>query len=74
MVNGPLLVAVAPSVNVLGAYFPDWMFCILGAFLVTFLVHHLLRAIGVAQRAWLGVYPALAVLLALSFWLVFFQN
>ncbi|MDB6141944.1 MAG: putative secreted protein [Pseudomonas sp.] len=66
----------APSVAVLGAYFPDWLFCILGAVLLAFLLHALLVRRGVA--AWLApsalTYPVLTVLFALSTWLLFFQS
>jgi hypothetical protein len=66
----------APSVSVLGAYFPDWLFCILGAVVVAFLLHALLARLGFG--AWLVpptlTYPVLTVLLALSAWLLFFQS
>ncbi|WP_343047534.1 YtcA family lipoprotein [Pseudomonas akapageensis] len=60
---------------VLGAYFPDWLFCILGAVLLALLVHTLLIRRGFG--AWLGppalAYPVLTALFALSAWLLFFQ-
>lgn len=66
----------APSVPVLGAYFPDWLFCILGAVLLAFVLHALLARRGV--EAWLApptlTYPVLTVLFALSAWLLFFQS
>ena len=70
--------AVSPSIGVLGAFFPDWMFCGIGAVLLTVLLHLMLRASGVTGRAggwaWLVAYPALAILFALSGWLLFFTN
>ena len=70
--------AVSPSLDVLGAFFPDWMFCIVGAVLLTVLMHCFLRSAGTARRAgrwiWLMVYPSLGILFALSGWLLFFQN
>jgi len=68
--------ARSPSVNVLGAYFPDWLFCIVAGVLITIAFH------VVAQRThhdrWFGppavVYPALVTLLALVVWLIFFQH
>ncbi len=77
---GPLLggCATAPSINVLGAYFPDWMFCIVGAILVTSIIHAGLRATGRlanAGRLALPVaYAALITMLALASWLIFFKN
>ena len=69
---------VEPSINVLGAYFPDWLFCIAGATVLCFALHAVLNA-----RGWLAGapshllalgYPALATVLSLSAWLVFFQH
>jgi hypothetical protein len=66
----------APSVPVLGAYFPDWLFCILGAVLLSFLIHALLARRDAS--AWLTppalIYPVLTALFALSAWLLFFQS
>jgi hypothetical protein len=71
-------VVTAPSINVLGAFFPDWMVCILGAIVLTVLVHQALLAIGLIQRpgrlAWLLVYPALGCIFAMASWPAFFQN
>ncbi|RDK11440.1 hypothetical protein DN412_03485 [Cupriavidus lacunae] len=70
--------ATAPSIGVLGAYFPDWLFCIVGAIVGTALVHTALRAAGrLPQPGELTLplaYSALTAILALSGWLVFFQN
>lgn len=70
--------AVSPSLDVLGAFFPDWMFCIVGAVLLTVLMHYVLRSAGASRRAgrwiWLMVYPSLGIIFALSGWLLFFQN
>jgi hypothetical protein len=70
--------ATAPSINVLGAYFPDWMFCIVGGILATSTIHAMLRARGLlanAGRFTLPVaYAALITTLALVGWLTFFKN
>lgn len=69
---------VVPSVNVLGAYFPDWMFCIVGALLMMIPARLLLsrtswcRALGRSGR--LVLYPTLWSLLAFLGWIVFFMN
>lgn len=67
---------LAPSVNVLGSFFPAWMFCILGALLGALVIHRILSALG-----WLGyftprpvAFAALWTMLALCGWLWFFQN
>ncbi len=70
--------AAVPSINVLGAYFPDWMFCIIGAIVTTGLLQALLRAKGFVGRPGGLVapvaYSALTAMLALTGWLVFFNN
>ena len=65
-----------PSVNVLGAFFPAWMLCIIAGVTVALLVRQLFNAIGLDP--WIGpravVYPALAVGAMFATWIVFFQN
>jgi YtcA family len=65
----------APSVGVLGAYFPDWLFCIAGGVLLVACVHVLLLKSG--RGAWLAppaiVYPALTVLLSIALWVAVFN-
>ncbi|AMM18729.1 hypothetical protein AX768_31320 (plasmid) [Burkholderia sp. PAMC 28687] len=66
----------SPSINVLGAYFPDWMFCIAAGVLLT-IAFHVLALRGDRAR-WLWpqalVYPALVTLVSLIVWLIFFQH
>lgn len=68
----------APSINVLGAYFPDWMFCISAAVVLCLVLSATARA-----RGWLaGVpghllvvgYAALTALFSLVGWLIFFHH
>jgi len=65
-----------PSVNVLGAFFPAWMLCILAGITLALLARQLFNAIGLDP--WIGpravVYPALAVGAMFATWIVFFQN
>jgi hypothetical protein len=68
--------AKAPSVNVLGAYFPDWLCCIVAGVLLTVVVYLVLQR---AQRGqWLGpsvvVYPTLVTFCSLAVWLILFQH
>ena len=66
----------APSVNVLGAFFPAWMLCIIAGITFALLVRQLFNAIGLSS--WIGppavIYPALAVGAMCVTWIVFFQN
>jgi hypothetical protein len=70
--------ATTPSINVLGAYFPDWMFCIVGAILATMGIHAALRASGRLVNPGRLTLPithaALITALALVGWLIFFKN
>jgi hypothetical protein len=65
-----------PSVNVLGAFFPAWMLCILAGITLALLARQLFHALGL--NPWIGppavVYPALAVGAMCATWIVFFQN
>jgi hypothetical protein len=67
---------LSPSIAVLGAYFPDWLFCIVGATCATVAFYAALARRGRADK--LGpvqlVYPTLLVLFSLVGWLVFFRN
>lgn len=67
---------ISPSVNVLGAYFPDWLFCIVAGVVLTVVVYQVLARLP--ERRWFGpsavVYPTLAALFALVTWLLFFQQ
>ncbi|WP_169307426.1 YtcA family lipoprotein [Chitiniphilus eburneus] len=67
--------ARAPSINVLGAFFPDWLFCIVGGIFLTLLIRLLIRRLGWARHlAWPGlVYASLTVLTTLVIWLIVFQ-
>lgn len=70
--------ATAPSISVMGAYFPDWMFCIVGAIVATTLIHTVLRAAGLLKHPGRLILPlaysALTTMLALTGWLIFFKN
>jgi Na+/phosphate symporter len=65
-----------PSINVLGAYFPSWMLCILVGIALTLVGHRVLAATGL--DAWIGlrgiVYPALALGFTLGVWVAFFRG
>lgn len=67
--------AGSPSIAVLGAYFPDWLFCAVGGTVLTAIVHLLSYRSG--YGGWLTppaiVYPALTVLFASVLWAVAFN-
>lgn len=66
----------SPSVNVLGAYFPDWLFCIVAGVVLTVAVYRILVRLpgGSDFGPAAVVYPTLVTLLALIVWLIFFQQ
>ena len=65
----------SPSIAVLGAYFPDWLFCIVAGVVLTVLVYLILKrlradhAIGPSAL----VYPTLVAFLSLAVWLTMFR-
>ncbi len=67
--------ARSPSLSVLGAYFPDWMFCIIAGVALAFVCYLLLERTGAGN--WLGppavAYPTLVALFSLVAWLILFQ-
>ena len=68
--------AYSPSVDVLGAYFPDWLFCIVAGVVLTVAVYQVLARLTGGRRFGPSavVYPSLVMLLALIAWLIFFQQ
>jgi YtcA family len=68
--------ASSPSIGVLGAYFPDWLFCIVAGVVLTVVIYviatrlqadHLMGPAAV-------VYPTLVAFSALVVWLMLFQH
>ena len=66
----------APSVNILGSFFPAWLLCIVIGVVLTIISLRVLLAMQVAQH--LGpaavVYPCLAALWIFATWLVVFGS
>jgi hypothetical protein len=63
-----------PSLNVLGSYFPGWVFCVFLASLLTVLVRFLLRHFGGEHQLapLVVIYPSMAIVFCLTLWLIFF--
>jgi YtcA family len=68
--------ANAPSISVLGAYFPDWLFCIVAGVVLTVVIYLMLKRLRADLL--LGpsavVYPTLVTFLSLAVWLMLFQH
>ena len=78
---GPLLVVIpgcrlAPSVNILGSFFPAWLISIVAGVVLTVLVRQAFVATKIAPylRPAGLMYPCLAFLLIFATWLVLFGN
>ncbi|MRX11845.1 DUF1656 domain-containing protein [Pseudoduganella sp. FT25W] len=65
----------APSVAILGAYFPGWMLCALLGIALTVLLHLLAGAAGLHRPGGPPLlYPLLALLCATLLWLFLFRG
>jgi hypothetical protein len=62
----------APSVDVLGSFFPAWLLCFVVAIVLTALVQLALLRFRVKVALPLLAYPSLAALFTFLLWLIFF--
>jgi hypothetical protein len=62
----------APSVDVLGSFFPAWLLCFTVAIVLTALVRLALLRLRVKVALPLLAYPSLAALFTFLLWLIFF--
>jgi hypothetical protein len=65
--------ARAPSVDILGSFFPAWLVCLAGATLLTALVQLVLSRLHMKLALPVLVYPTLAVFFTLALWLLFYH-
>jgi hypothetical protein len=73
---GPLFLAGcsrAPSVDILGSFFPAWLFCLILAVLLATLIRLVMLRLRVKVVLPILVYPSLAALLTFALWLIFFH-
>ena len=71
----PLLVGCsrAPSVEVLGSFFPAWLVCFIVAILLTALARLLVMRSRIKVPLPMLAYPGLAAFFTFALWLVFFN-
>ena len=62
----------APSVDVLGSFFPAWLVCFLVSIVLTALVRLALLRLRVKAALPVLAYPSLAALFTFLLWLIFF--
>ena len=67
---------VAPSVNILGSFFPAWLISIVTGLVLALIAWRVLIATGVAPYLTPAglVYPCLAALLIFASWLILFAG
>jgi hypothetical protein len=63
----------APSVDVLGSFFPAWLLCLTIAVALTALLQVLLSRLRMRVAYPVLFFPSLAAILTLSLWLIFFR-
>jgi len=62
----------APSIEVLGSFFPAWLVCFIVAIVLTALARLALLRLRVKVALPLLVYPSLAAIFTFLLWLIFF--
>jgi hypothetical protein len=74
LLMAPLLASCsrAPSIEVLGSFFPAWLVCFTVAIVLTALARLALLRLRVNAALPLLVYPSLAALFTFLLWLIFF--
>ncbi|EBF0274322.1 hypothetical protein DB992_08635 [Salmonella enterica] len=64
--------SLPPAIPVIGAYYPDWLFCIIASVILTLITRRvMLRKYQTPSLAGV-IYTALFALYSMLFWLVFF--
>lgn len=64
--------SLPPAIPIIGAYYPDWLFCIIAGVILTLVTRLiLLRKYQTPPLAGV-IYTALFALYSMLFWLVFF--
>ncbi|HWT39102.1 MAG TPA: YtcA family lipoprotein [Paraburkholderia sp.] len=66
----------SPSISVLGAYFPDWLFCIVAGVVLTVVIYLILKRLQADHFLWPSavLVPTLVTFFSLAVWLMLFQH
>jgi YtcA family len=62
----------APTFDVVGSFFPAWLFCLAVSILLTVLAGWLFQHLRVAVAPQVLIYPSLTVAFTFALWLIFF--
>lgn len=75
-IDGLLLAACDPMINIAGAHFPAWLLCLVLGVVIAVPMRYFFAACGLEPH--LGplplIYPCLAVMLACVIWVAFFNR
>jgi hypothetical protein len=63
----------APTLDVLGSFFPAWLVCLALSLVLTFAARWLVMRIHIAIALPVLTYPSLTALFAFGFWLALFR-
>ena len=65
----------APTFNILGSFFPAWLFCLVGGIILAAVTNRVFAHFNIDREiAWpIIVYPCLALFFACTLWLIFFS-
>jgi hypothetical protein len=63
----------APSFDVVGSFFPAWLFCLAIAIVLTVLARWLLLRFGIVLAPPILIYPSLTAMFGFAVWLIFFS-
>ena len=63
----------APSVDILGSFFPGWLVCLVPGIVLTALTQLVLSRLRIKLAFPVLVYPSLAALYTFALWLIFFR-
>jgi hypothetical protein len=66
----------APSFDILGSFFPAWLFCLAVGILLTVAARVILLRLGLqdALTPAMLIYPSLTALFTFALWLIFFRQ
>ena len=66
----------SPTIDVLGSYFPAWMFCIFSGLALTFVAHWIIQVLNL--KPYIGpaplIYSCLMIIFTFATWILFYQN
>jgi protein AaeX len=63
----------APSISIMGSFFPGWLACFIVGILLTALFRSMLQRARIALAFPVLIYPSLTALICFVLWLIFFR-